>query len=248
MKTSISTSAGLMTRFVKNSSATGTVRDEKPKPRAPLTNAPNSVISASARNPGSMPAMLRAGLILSKTNVLGCYAFAAYEITATSLPYRGGPSRAERFGSRRGPAHLATRGLQANQGLGGRAGGPGVRTPRQAPGRGDRAGQGGDGDRRAHPVGGAEPAPRRRRVRQREAGHADHRRDPHAGALLAAERRDGVQAALPEGEAGHPPGQPDADLRAGAGRRSGFLRGYRGHRPVRRYCLAGGLPMETPTW
>jgi len=39
MNTSISTSAGLRTRLLKNSRPTGTVIDEKPYPRAPLTMA-----------------------------------------------------------------------------------------------------------------------------------------------------------------------------------------------------------------
>jgi hypothetical protein len=43
------TSAGLRTRFDRNSSASGTVIDEKPYPRPPLTMAAKNVIPMRAR-------------------------------------------------------------------------------------------------------------------------------------------------------------------------------------------------------
>ena len=46
--TSMGTSAGLRTRFVRKNSATGTVSDEKPYPSAPFTVAANSVMLTSA--------------------------------------------------------------------------------------------------------------------------------------------------------------------------------------------------------
>src|SRR5262245_56226853 len=52
--TSMGTSAGLSTRLVRNSSATGTVIDENPYPSAPLTVAASSVIPTSAIVLGSM--------------------------------------------------------------------------------------------------------------------------------------------------------------------------------------------------
>ena len=52
--TSIGTSAGFSTRFVRKNSATGTVMEEKPYPSAPLTVAARSVMAASAIVVGSM--------------------------------------------------------------------------------------------------------------------------------------------------------------------------------------------------
>ena len=45
-KTSITTTAGLRTRFVKKTSASGTVSEEKPYPRVPLMKAANKPIPA----------------------------------------------------------------------------------------------------------------------------------------------------------------------------------------------------------
>ena len=125
-----------------------------------------------------------------------------HETPAATLPDRGRPPRPERLGGRRGLAYLAARGLQADPRPRGRARRRGLRAPRQAPGGGHRAGQGGAGDRRAHPRRGAEPAPRRRGVRQRPARHPDDRHDAHPGALRAAQGGGRVQAALPDGAAG----------------------------------------------
>ena len=50
----MSTSAGLSTRFDRNSSASGTVIDENPYPSAPLIVAARSVIAPSASICGSM--------------------------------------------------------------------------------------------------------------------------------------------------------------------------------------------------
>ena len=99
-------------------------------------------------------------------------------------------------------------------------------------------------DRRAHPRRGAEPAPRRRGVRQRPARHPDHRRHPYPGALRPAQGGGRLQAALSEGRAHHPPGQPDADLRPGARRRGRHGRRDRDDLALFRAGFAAGVPVE----
>src|SRR5688572_7424800 len=106
--------------------------------------------------------MLSARVILTKTNVLGCYYWRIYETPTAPLPDRGRPPRPERLRGRRGAAHLPAGGLEADPRPGGRAANPGVRPPRQAARLGNRAGQGGDRHRRADPGRSPEPAPRRR--------------------------------------------------------------------------------------
>ena len=95
-----------------------------------------------------------------------------------------------------------------------------VRAPRQAPGLDHRAGQGGDRHRRAHPLRGEN---------LRRAG--EEFANEKLGTLTIAATHTQARYALPKAVAAvqaanirsvqlrHPPGQPDAGLRAGARRR-----------------------------
>src|SRR5438874_8096280 len=77
--TSMRTRAGLRVRFVRNSSASGTVIDEKPYPRPPFTTAANRVMATRAmtcvfmidRQDTSRVLLSEADLVLDQNRVLG---------------------------------------------------------------------------------------------------------------------------------------------------------------------------------